>query len=99
MGDASLIVRFEDVAAMIAAIDRAHTTIVDEIAALRSDVSAELIGWDQTTSSRAAQMAFDARLDRGVQDLAAALARVSAALTTVSEAARHAEVRNVAVLD
>jgi hypothetical protein len=99
VGEATLVVRLDDVGEIIAALTRTHDDVVSMIDALRRDVAAHLVGWDPTTESRVAQLAYDARLGRGVDDLTRALVAVRDALRTVATDAHQAEVRNVAILD
>lgn len=99
MSTPTLVIRFADLEAMEAAMTRAHDDLVEQIAALRRGVDAELVGWARDTASRQAQLRADNDLARGVESLAEALAKVHAALAGLCEDAHAAEVRNVAILD
>ena len=99
MAEPSLVVTFASLEAIQAALTSAQQDILDEVTRLRGDVDREIAGWRAGTDSRDAQLAFDRDLAGWSEQLSAALASVATALTTVTEAAHDAEVRNVAILD
>ena len=99
MSDLSLVVRFADLEAMLAALQKSHDGLSGRVAVMRGDVQAFLTDWAVDTKSRQAQLDFDRRLGRWSEDLTAALEAIRAALATTAVAAHTAEVRNVAILD
>ncbi len=94
-----IVVTFENVAAIEAALTTAHDDLISTVDAIRADVDRMIIGWQVDTDSRRAQLAFDHRLAVGITAMVEALATIRRTLGDVSAAAHHAEVRNVAVLD
>jgi hypothetical protein len=99
VSQASLVVRFADLEAILAALQTAQTGLSDRVQAMRGDVEGLLSGWAGDTESRQAQRDFDRRLDQWGEDLTSALQAIHAALATTVAAAHAAEVRNVAIMD
>lgn len=99
MSQPSLVVRFADLEAILTALQTGQDGLAERVRVMRADVEAFLAGWATDTQSRQAQLDFDRRLGRWGEDLTAALEAIRAALATTAEAARTAEVRNVAIMD
>ncbi len=83
-------------------IETALTTATDELtvhlAGLLDRVDTTLAGWTDETPSRIAQRDHDRRLREGITRLTEALASVASAVASHREAAREAEVENVAIV-
>jgi hypothetical protein len=99
MSQPSLVVRFADLEAILTALQTSQDGLSERVQVMRADVEAFLAGWAADTESRQAQLDFDRRLGRWGEELTAALEAIRAALAATAEAARTAEVRNVAIMD
>ena len=99
MGEPTLVVRHGDLAALEAAMTKAAADVVTGSVAARDQARQLLSGWVAGSDSRQAQLAFDDRLGRDIDDVAQQLVTLAKALATVRESAHEAEVRNVAILD
>lgn len=99
MSEASLVVRFADLETILTVLQTGQDGLSRRVAVMRADVEAFVAGWATDTESRQAQLDFDRRLGRWSEDLAAALEAIHVALAATVEAARIAEVRNVAIMD
>ncbi len=98
MSDMSLVVRMGSLTEMESALTRASQQIEEQITGLLEKVNTQIAGWSPSTSSRQAEMAYQARLREGVARLTAALDQVRTALAEVRDSARETEVENVALL-
>lgn len=98
MGDASLVIHHDSLAAIGDALTQAHKRIEDEVESVLSDVDRQISGWSESTASRAAQMRYEQRLKQAVQELTDALDRVQGAVMDVASGATDTEIKNVATL-
>lgn len=99
MSEPTLVVHQGVLESLEAAMTSAQEELLAEVSALREEVRGILVDWSVATSSRQAQLEFDADVQRDVDAVVAALGRVRAALADVRELARTTEVDNVAILD
>lgn len=95
----SLVVRLGSLEAIETALARASQDIDRQVTALLARVNAEIVGWDPSTPSRAAEQDYQAEVRAGVERLTEALTAIRGALADVRQDAREAELRNAAILD
>lgn len=99
MGDRTLVVRQGDLEALESALQSAHETLDARVRSLTDQVRPLLTGWNETTASRQAQVAFEHDLTESLEQVTASLATIRAKLAEVREDAHDTEVRCVAILD
>jgi len=98
VSERSLVVHFAALDALVNAMQATHDEILATVHSTLQRVDAETSGWAPDTASRAAQTAYQRKLQGGVDQLCAALAKVRSSLETVRADAHDTEVRNVAVV-
>ncbi|WP_116112869.1 hypothetical protein [Austwickia chelonae] len=99
MAERSLVVRFDDVDAIISDLEKTQRNFLARIEELRQNAEHRMPGWSTKTESRRARDVFDARLAESVKEMGESLGRIRAALVDVRASAHRCEVRNVAIMD
>lgn len=98
MSERELVVRQGSLTEIESAMSAATTDLTSHLTSLLATVDTTMAGWTDETPSRAAQRAYEQRLRDGITRLTAALDSISSAVATHREAAREAEVQNVAIV-
>ena len=99
MSERGLVVHQGSLSTMETALADATTTITTQITELLDQVETLTPGWDETSDSHAAHVAYQQKLRDGVEKLTEALDQVRAKLATYREDAREIEVENVAIVN
>ncbi|MBL0746902.1 hypothetical protein [Nocardioides baculatus] len=99
MSERGLVVHQGSLSTMETALADATTTITTQITELLEQVETLTPGWDETSDSHAAHVAYQQKLRDGVEKLTEALDQVKAKLATYREDAREIEVENVAIVN
>ena len=98
MSGRGLVVHQDALSTIEAALTSATETITKQINDLLTRVEALTPGWEESSESHAAQLAYQQKLRDGVEALTVALDGVRAKLATYREDAREIEVENVAIV-
>lgn len=98
MSERDLVVRQGSLTEIESAMTAATTDLTSHLTSLLATVDTTMAGWTDETPSRIAQRAYEQRLRDGITRLTAALDSISSAVATHREAAREAEVQNVAIV-
>jgi uncharacterized protein YukE len=99
VSERGLVVHQGSLSTMETALADATTTITTQITELLEQVETLTPGWDETSDSHAAHVAYQQKLRDGVEKLTEALDQVKAKLATYREDAREIEVENVAIVN
>ena len=99
MSERGLVVHFDRIDTMVAALQGTHDRLQSLVSSTLGQVNAEISGWAADTDSRAAQTAYQQKLQRDSDALVAALDDVRSALADLRGSAHTTEVKNVAVMD
>lgn len=99
MSERGLVVHQASLSTMETALADATTAITTQITELLEQVETLTPGWDETSDSHAAHVAYQQKLRDGVEKLTEALDQVKARLATYREDAREIEVENVAIVN
>ena len=98
MSERSLVVHQDALSTIESALTSATETITKQIDDLLKQVEALTPGWEESSESHAAQIAYQQKLRDGVERLTTALDEVRTKLATYREDAREIEVENVAIV-
>lgn len=98
MSERGLVVHQEVLSDIEEAMKVATDEITKQIADLLERVRTQTPGWDPTSDSHAAHERYQTRLNDGVAELTAALAKVRAEVAAHRETARETELENVAIV-
>ena len=98
MSGRSLVVQQEALSTIETALAHATETITKQIDDLLTQVEALTPGWEASSESHTAQLAYQQKLRDGVERLTTALDEVRAKLAAYREDAREIEVENVAIV-
>jgi len=99
VSERGLVVHQGSLSTMETALADATTTITTQITELLEQVETLTPGWDETSDSHAAHVAYQQKLRDGVEKLTEALDQVKAKLATYREDAREIEVENDAIVN
>jgi uncharacterized protein YukE len=97
MSERGLVVHQGSLSAMETAMGEATTRITEQIDALLTQAESLTPGWDESSDSHIAHLAYQQKLRDGVERLTDALDQVKAKVATYREDARETEVENVAI--
>ena len=98
MTERGLVVRQGSLADIESAMTNATSDLTTHLTTLLDSVDTTMSGWTDETPSRVAQRDYERRLREGITRLTEALDAVTSAVASHREAAREAEVTNVAIV-
>jgi uncharacterized protein YukE len=99
MSDRGLVVHQGSLSTLETALADATTAITTQITELLDQVESLTPGWDESSESHMAQLAYQQKLRDGVQRLTDALDQIRSKVATYREDAREIEVENVAIVN
>ena len=98
MAERSLVVHQDALSTIETALAQTTETITKQIDDLLTRVEDLTPGWEESSESHTAQLAYQQKLRDGVERLTTALDEVRTKLATYREDAREIEVENVAIV-
>jgi uncharacterized protein YukE len=99
MSDRGLVVHQGSLSTLETALADATIAITTQITELLDQVESLTPGWDESSESHMAQLAYQQKLRDGVQRLTDALDQIRSKVATYREDAREIEVENVAIVN